>query len=67
VANNLLQDAVLRPGDGSLFAPQSRAGPAGVADHSPRIWLCMLALTVALAAFVWRRRTPAPGRAPTVS
>jgi membrane protease YdiL (CAAX protease family) len=67
VANNLLQDAVLRPGEGSLFAPVFRGGVADATEHSPRIWLCMLALNVAVAALVWRWRTPPPVPAPTVS
>jgi membrane protease YdiL (CAAX protease family) len=62
VANNLLQDAVLRPGEGSLFAPVFRAGPADAIEHSLQIWLSMFVLNAALAALAWRWRTPPPVR-----
>lgn len=58
IANNLLQDAVIRTGEGSLFAPSFDA-PAGSPAQSANIWLCILAVNLAVAWFIWRKRAPA--------
>jgi membrane protease YdiL (CAAX protease family) len=57
IANNLLQDAVIRTGEGSLFAPSFRAA-AGMENQMTRIWLCILAVNVAMTVVIWRKRRP---------
>jgi len=60
IANNVLQDAVIRTGDGSPFAPTFAAKGAGLGDRAVPIWLCILAVNLAIAALVWRKRRKAP-------
>lgn len=55
IANNLLQDALIRTGEGSLFAPAFRS-PAGFTGQAERIWLCILVVNLTVAFCIWRKR-----------
>jgi membrane protease YdiL (CAAX protease family) len=55
VANNLLQDAVIRTGDGSVFKPTFDA-PPGHIPQTANIWLSMMAVNLVVAGLVWRKR-----------
>lgn len=53
IANNLVQDALLRTGGGSLWQPVFR-DPAQA--HGLPIWLCMAVLNLLVAGYAWRYR-----------
>ncbi len=55
IANNLIQDALLRTGAGSLWQPlfQNAEAPH---RHQAAIWTSMAIVNLALAACVWTRR-----------
>lgn len=55
IATNLLQDAVMRTGNGSFFLT-SFSAPERLTDQSTRIWISMMAVNVLVAACVWRGR-----------
>ncbi|MBN7138901.1 hypothetical protein A7A76_07265 [Lysobacter enzymogenes] len=52
VANNLIQDALLRTGEGSLWRPEFQNADAPH-DHQMAIWACMGGANVIVAACVW--------------
>lgn len=61
IANNLLQDAAIRTGEGSLLKPSFNV-PTGDSAPSANIWLCIMATNLTVACFVWRKRAGAfPG------
>lgn len=55
VANNLVQDALLRTGTGSLWQPVFRNAEAPQ-RHQLAIWVSMAIVNLALAAWAWKRR-----------
>lgn len=55
IANNLLQDALIRTGPGSWWVPSFRAHAADAAPWAS-IWLCIMAVNLAVAGVLWRRR-----------
>lgn len=55
IANNLVQDALIRTGEGSLFAQAFRS-PTGFSGQAEKIWLCILAVNLAVACCLWRKQ-----------
>lgn len=55
IANNLVQDAFIRTGEGSLFAPTFRSA-TGFAGQAGRIWLCILVVNLLVAFCIWWKR-----------
>ena len=55
IANNLVQDALLRTGTGSLWQPVFQSADAPQ-RHQLAIWMSMALVNLALAAWVWTRR-----------
>ena len=52
VANNVVQDALLRTADGSLWRPEFLSADAPH-QHQMAIWTCMATANVIVAACVW--------------
>jgi membrane protease YdiL (CAAX protease family) len=59
IANNLIQDALLRTGPGSIGQPVF-ADVEAAQRHQVGIWACMALLNLAVAAYVWTRRGKVP-------
>lgn len=60
IANNLLQDIAIRTSDGSLFTPTFHAS-GGHPGQSTNVWLCVMAVNLAVAYVIWRKRVPTFG------
>ena len=56
IANNLVQDALLRTGTGSLWQPVFENAEAPH-RHQSAIWMCMAGVNLAIAGWAWTHRT----------